>query len=76
MEADELWTSTELAKVLRVSPATLARWRKRDEGPPFIQMAGGTVRYTRHGVSDWVRTRMVAAGLSSAPAPEQVPSEA
>jgi predicted DNA-binding transcriptional regulator AlpA len=46
-------TSAELAKLLRVSAATVSRWRRERRGPPWLQV-GRCVRYERAGVLAWV----------------------
>ena len=69
-----LLTPNEVAELLRVSPATVYRWRKNNSGPPFTRV-GAEVRYFREELLAWVRsgeaanahtyegtTRQIAAG--------------
>ena len=47
-------TTTEVATLLQVKPATLRQWRKRGTGPSFHQH-GRTVRYRATAVGAWLR---------------------
>ena len=58
----ELLTSRELAKMLRVSKPTLARWRALDQGPPFVKIEG-SVRYPREAVDRWLADRTLGGTL-------------
>jgi len=57
MESD-LLTPTEAAKVLRVSPATLPRWRWAGDGPDFVRI-GRSIRYRREDLEKFVRRGVV-----------------
>ena len=50
----ELMTSAEVAALLRVSPATLCRWRERGIGPRVIWLSVRTPRYSWHDVQRWM----------------------
>jgi hypothetical protein len=56
-------SENELAKELRRDPATLARWRKRRIGPPFV-MNGRLPFYNIEAARAWL-----AAGGTNAAAP-------
>lgn len=43
-------TSGEVAKLFRVDPSTLSRWRKAGKGPKPTQITAKTVRYRRDEV--------------------------
>ena len=43
---DVAYTPTEAAKILRVAPITLAKWRCSGDGPPFARV-GKSIRYPR-----------------------------
>jgi hypothetical protein len=43
---------------LRVSLASVRRWRQRETGPTYIK-AGACVRYRREDVEAWLRGREV-----------------
>lgn len=48
--------------MLRVSVATLARWRGADQGPPFVQIEG-SIRYQREAVQRWIEERTLGGTL-------------
>lgn len=52
-EVEPLWNSREASEFLNVSQATLSRWRREGEGPPFVQV-GGIARYNPPTVRAWV----------------------
>jgi len=43
-----------LATEWEVTEKTLANWRSRRVGPPFVKISGGTVRYSRKAVAEWL----------------------
>ncbi len=43
----------ELAKVLHISTKTLDRWRKTGEGPRWLRLPGGAIRYPWSDVLAW-----------------------
>ena len=53
--ADQLLTPAEVAALLRVSPWTLANWRRkaRMAGPPYLEVEG-LIRYRREDVVGWL----------------------
>lgn len=48
-----LLDSREVAAYLKVSEATLSRWRTDKKGPPFLRMSGIT-RYRLDAVEAWL----------------------
>ena len=50
---DQLLTPEQVAGILKLSPATLARWRWDGSGPPFIKI-GGRVRYAESDVEQFI----------------------
>jgi hypothetical protein len=52
-EPGEMLTAAELARELKVSRRTLARWRKEGTGPPFMR-AGRSPRYLWRDVQYWL----------------------
>lgn len=54
----ELLDEKQVAKLLRVSLASVRRWRQHKAGPTYIK-AGACVRYRREDVDAWLRTREV-----------------
>jgi predicted site-specific integrase-resolvase len=51
---EELWTPEEAARVLKVSVRTLAWWRQKGTGPPYLK-AGRFIRYRPSEVREWLR---------------------
>ncbi len=50
------WTSAETAGFLRLSEQTLANWRWRGCGPPYLKI-NGAVRYDPEAVRAWVASQ-------------------
>jgi len=47
----------ELAKVLHLSTKTLDRYRQTGEGPAFVTLPGGRIRYRWGDVRRWLEAR-------------------
>ena len=50
----ELMTSAEVAALLKVSPATLCRWRARGAGPRVLWLSARVPRYAWRDVERWM----------------------
>lgn len=50
---DRLWAS-EAAEYLNLSRSTLAKWRMRNEGPPFHRCGPRLVYYLRSEIDEWL----------------------
>jgi hypothetical protein len=50
----ELMTSAEVAALLRVSQATLCRWRERGIGPRVLWLSARMPRYSWRDVQRWM----------------------
>ena len=50
-------TTEELAKLLKVDPSTVRRWRtaKPQQGPPFVRLSERAVIYSSTDVEAWLR---------------------
>ncbi|WP_026316522.1 helix-turn-helix transcriptional regulator [Actinokineospora enzanensis] len=48
-----LWTTEELAELLRLPEKTLAEWRHKGTGPAFVRM-GKHVRYRPEDIAAWL----------------------
>lgn len=48
----------QAAVFLRVSVSTLATWRVRRAGPPFVRV-GRSIRYDAHALNKWVEANSV-----------------
>lgn len=57
----ELITTEELARMLRVDPSSVRRWRTARplQGPPFIQLSERVIMYAIDDVRDWLSSRRV-----------------
>lgn len=51
---DDLMTTEELAKYLRLSPRTVEDHRYRGKGPEFVTLPTGAIRYRLADVDAWV----------------------
>jgi predicted DNA-binding transcriptional regulator AlpA len=51
----------EAAKYIRVSHSTLAKWRMRDEGPPWYRCGPRLVFYYKHEIDRWLARDHFAA---------------
>ena len=49
-----LLTSIEVADILRISDNRLRAMRMRGEGPSFLKLPSGAVRYTVEAVEKWI----------------------
>lgn len=54
MHTKEYMTSAEVADLLRISPATLCRWRQVGHGPHVIWLSPTTPRYRSLDVHQWL----------------------
>ena len=61
-------TEKEVAKQIRVSPASLRRWRLVLRGPRFIKV-GALVRYRPEDLEQWMESSF-SAGI--APQPQEI----
>jgi len=54
-------TTEELARMLRVDPSTVRRWRtaRPIQGPPFIQLSERVIMYSTQDVQHWLEARRV-----------------
>ena len=59
--ADHLMRNDEVASRLRVSVATLSRWRRKGSGPPFVKLGAGrtaVIRYRARDVEEFIDRSM------------------
>ena len=50
---DEAVPTEEASRITGVPACTLATWRSRGGGPPFLKLGGRTVRYQRRALFTW-----------------------
>lgn len=54
MNRNDLLTTAEVARLLRVAPGTLRNWRTYGGGPAWLKLGGAMVRYRYGEVLRWV----------------------
>lgn len=47
-------STNQVAERLNVSPLTVRRWRLVDQGPPWVKLPAGTVRYDPDALDTWI----------------------
>ena len=58
-------TTKELARLLKVSPRTIARWREKGTGPDYARI-GGRIVYLESALVDWIAPRVeVSSGKAA-----------
>jgi predicted DNA-binding transcriptional regulator AlpA len=55
----ELLTELGAATYLSMAPGTLRQWRYLGQGPPFIKMGTGRIRYRASDLDAWLRDQTV-----------------
>lgn len=65
-DTDKLLTRPEAAVVLRVRPATMARWAARGIGPTYSRSGDrrGRCLYRRADLAEWIASRRVRPGAA------------
>jgi predicted DNA-binding transcriptional regulator AlpA len=60
-DGDEFMTTDELARLLRVDPSSVRRWRTATpmQGPPYVRLSERVVKYRREDVECWLAGRRV-----------------
>lgn len=56
---DKLITSDQVASILAILPSDLERLRFKGQGPSFVQLEGGAIRYRPADIEDYLRRRSV-----------------
>jgi predicted DNA-binding transcriptional regulator AlpA len=56
-DPDDLLTTKDIGVWLGLSVTTLAIWRGKNKGPPFIRLGPRSVRYRRGDVVKWLTER-------------------
>jgi predicted DNA-binding transcriptional regulator AlpA len=62
---DQKWLTTEeLARIVKVDSSTIRRWRTVHprQGPPFVRLSFGVIRYSVADVGEWLRNRRIDPG--------------
>ena len=66
---DDLLTTAEVAKMLKVHQVTLRKWRSTEYGPRYFLLGDGPcarVRYRRKDVEEWLGFRLARAQAKEA----------
>ena len=60
----EWYTTEELARIVKVDPSTIRRWRTAHprQGPPFVRLSFGVVRYSPADIEKWLSNRRIDPG--------------
>jgi predicted DNA-binding transcriptional regulator AlpA len=58
----ELLTTHQVAAILGCTRWTLNYWRKQRQGPPFVMLTRGTIRYPRASFESWLKARLHSEG--------------
>jgi len=64
-ENQAVLNTAEAAKLLHVSPKTLAFWRSTGDGPVFLRLGVRTVRYRRTDLLAYLEGRLMVNSLAS-----------
>jgi predicted DNA-binding transcriptional regulator AlpA len=67
LRTSSLLTTEEVARLLRVDPSSVRRWRaeRPPQGPPFIRLSDRVVHYDAGDVQDWLNERRTIPGRRS-----------
>lgn len=60
-----LLTEQEAADFLAMSPHTLRDWRAKHQGPPYLKLRTGAVRYSQTDLTAWVQEERVDPSASA-----------
>lgn len=55
----DLIRGAECAELTGLTEKTLANMRSRKEGPPYVRVSRGAIRYSRKAVAAWLDERTV-----------------
>jgi hypothetical protein len=60
-DGKEFMTTEEVARLLRVDPSSVRRWRTATpmQGPPYVRLSERVVKYRREDVEHWLAGRRV-----------------
>ncbi|MFF7159640.1 helix-turn-helix domain-containing protein [Streptomyces sp. NPDC008139] len=63
-QAPRLLTTEEIARLLRVDPSSVRRWRaeRPPQGPPFIRLSERVVLYDAGDLQTWLHERRTTPG--------------
>lgn len=62
----EILTVEEAAEYVRLKKNTLDIYRTKGNGPPFIRISAGAVRYRRSDLKKWLESRIVTSTSQAA----------
>jgi hypothetical protein len=60
----EWYTTADLARIIKVDPSTIRRWRTAVplQGPPFVRLSFGVIRYIPSDVREWLSGHRIDPG--------------
>jgi predicted DNA-binding transcriptional regulator AlpA len=64
LQSSRLLTTEEIARLLRVDPSSVRRWRaeRPPQGPPFIRLSERVVLYDAADLQTWLDERRTTPG--------------
>ena len=68
--------TAQAARLLRVAPTTLRKWRVSGKGPRYVRLSKVRVFYRREDIEAWVEARTFASTSEETVAAEKADQEA
>ena len=59
MNQIRLLDDIQTAEFLGLQPATLALWRVKKKGPPFVRISANCVRYRVQDLKEWIDSKII-----------------
>ena len=65
LRTSRLLTTEEVARLLRVDPSSVRRWRaeRPPQGPPFIRLSERVILYNSQDLQEWLDERRTVPGV-------------
>jgi excisionase family DNA binding protein len=62
---DRLLTATEVAELTGLALDTLAQWRSKGHGIPYVKISRSCVRYRKSDFDNWIAGRIVRVDVDA-----------
>jgi len=66
-DPEKLYLPDDPALRVLATPKTMARWRREESGPPFVQLHNGRIAYSGKDLNDWLNSCRVVPGKATRP---------